>query len=286
MGPMGLMSRIVLTARTACALLCLALVAAGCGDDDGTGPEPLEGLSIYGVDDDNNLILFGSESPGTASRQVEISGLQAGETIVGIDFRPATNQLYAVGSSSLIYVVDSLTGAATPVSGTAFSPALNGASFGIDFNPVPDRIRVHSEAEQDLRLNQLTGAVAAVDTALAYAAGDANAGADPNVVGTAYTNSVNPPPASTTLFAIDSDLDILVTLSSPNSGRLTTVGSLGVNTNDFVGFDIAGSNGTAYAALATSGNRSGLYTINLTTGSATLVGNIAGEPLLGITVAP
>jgi hypothetical protein len=151
---------------------------------------------------------------------------------------------------------------------------------------VPDRLRVHSDADQNLRLNQLTGTVAATDTVLVYDVGDANAGADPNIVGTAYTNSVSPPPAATTLYAIDSDRDILVTLFSPNSGRMQTVGALGFNTDDAVGFDIAGDDGSAYAALTVSGEPR-LYTVNLATGAATLVGDIdEDDPLVGIAIAP
>ena len=86
-------------------------------------------------------------------------------------------------------------------------------------------------------LNPVTGALAATDPNLAYAAGDSNAGANPNVVGSAYTNSFSGT-LTTTLYNIDSALDILVTQNPPNNGRLNTVGSLGFNTTNQVGFDI------------------------------------------------
>jgi hypothetical protein len=37
---------------------------------------------------------------------VPITGLQPSESIVGIDFRPATGQLFGVGSTSRLYVID------------------------------------------------------------------------------------------------------------------------------------------------------------------------------------
>jgi hypothetical protein len=87
----------------------------------------------------------------------------------------------------------------------------------------------------------------------------------------------------TTLYDIDSVLDQLFTQGSvnfppgisPNTGTLFLVGSLGVNTSDLVGFDISGSSGVAFASL-TPATRAGssLYTINLATGAATLVGSI------------
>jgi hypothetical protein len=54
--------------------------------------------------------------------------------------------------------------------------SLNGSSFGFDFNPTVDRIRVQSDADQNLRLNPATGALAATDTTLSFAVGDTNQG--------------------------------------------------------------------------------------------------------------
>jgi hypothetical protein len=272
--------------RAGCLIAATAVLAAAC-DDDATGPSGPFGRAIYAVDDANTLIRFGSTRPDQVARAA-ITGMQPGETVVGIDFRAVDRRLYAVGSSSRIYTVDTVTAVATPVGSAAFTPALNGAAFGVDFNPVPDRVRVHTDAEQNLRLNQLTGAVAATDGALAYAAGDAGAGTNPAIAGTAYTNSVAPAPAATVLFAIDSGRDVLVTLSNPNDGQMRTVGPLGVATTDRVGFDIVGSDGSAFASLTEAGaSRSRLYTINTTTGAATLVGTIGHRgPLRGIAIAP
>src|SRR5262245_45412656 len=55
-------------------------------------------LSIaYGLSTTNTLIQFDTNTPTAASTPVSITGLQTGEVIVGIDFRPATGQLIAVG---------------------------------------------------------------------------------------------------------------------------------------------------------------------------------------------
>ena len=83
-----------------------------------------------------------------------------------------------------------------------------------------DRIRITSDSEQNLRVNPDTGMVAAVDGMLAYAAGDINFGQNPNVVGSAYTNS-RPTATTTTLYDIDSALDIVVIQNPPNEGVLT-----------------------------------------------------------------
>ena len=264
----------------------------------GPGASVPRGATIFGVDDRNILVSFGRDNPTRGEvRRIPITGLGTGETVVGIDFRAnapgvSDRRLYAITSGNRVVTVDTTTGVATIIGTAAFTPVLAGTSFGVDFNPQADRIRLHSDAEQDLRLNPLTGAVAATDTALAYADGDVNAGQNPTIVGTAYTNSV-PAATATDLFAIDADRDVLVLLESPNSGKLTTRGALGVNTALAVGFDIVGAGagtsfaGTAYATLSGSPTRSQLYTINLTTGLASLIGDVNHDrALIGIAIAP
>ena len=86
-----------------------------------------------------------------------------------------------LGSTSRLYTIDLTSGVATQVGASPFAAALSGTNFGFDFNPVVDRVRVVSDADQNLRLNPNNGALAATDTALAYAVGDANAGANPNM---------------------------------------------------------------------------------------------------------
>lgn len=235
-------------------------------------------VAIYGITGPSNLIVFDSAAPGSASAPLAISGLVAGDSIVGIDFRPADGGLYGLGSGSRIYRINPNTGAATQV-GADGAFTLSGRAFGFDFNPVPDRIRVVSDAGQNLRLNPNNGALAGTDSALAFAAGDPNAGANPNIVGSAYTNSVRPsprtPPPGTLLYGIDFVLDILVTQNPPNNGTLNTIGALGVNTGELVGFDILAFGNQGFASLTdeTSG-LSSLYGINLATGAATLIGAI------------
>lgn len=250
-------------------------------DNDG-GVPGAAGVNIFAVTTTNDLLIFNSATPGTISATRPITGLQSGETIRGIDVRPRTLQLFAVGSTGRLYTINVATGAATFVS--TISTALNGTEFGVDFNPVPDRLRVTSDADQNLRINVDTGA-ATVDGTLAYINTDPNPASNPNIVASAYANNVDGA-TTTTLYDIDSNLDILVRQDPPNSGTLNTVGSLGVDTSALVGFDIAAGSGTAFASLNVTGaSVSRLYTINLTTGAATLVGDIGGTALVrGIAV--
>jgi Domain of unknown function (DUF4394) len=81
--------------------------------------------TIIAATSSNNLLTFDSDTPGTVET-ISITGLlgTTGETLVGIDFRPATGGLYgfSVNSASQgqLYRINPITGVATPV-GTALT---------------------------------------------------------------------------------------------------------------------------------------------------------------------
>jgi hypothetical protein len=260
-----------------------------------TDDDPLQTANAYGVDLANNLVRFRTATPGAIITSTPITGLQAGETVLGIDLRPATGQLYALGSTSRLYVVNTNSGAATQVGTGTFAIPLSGGSFGFDFNPIADRIRVISDAEQNMRLDPNNGTVVDGDSVAAgtqadgnlnYVGGDPHVGADPNATGSAYTNSINGA-ATTTLFDIDTNLDILVVQNPPNPGGLNTVGPLNVDATSVLGFDIRGATNTGFASMVVGGTPR-LYSINLATGAANLVGTIgpgAGTTLRAFALA-
>jgi cyclophilin family peptidyl-prolyl cis-trans isomerase len=247
-------------------------------------------------------VTFDSAAPETILSTVSVSGLARGEKLLGIDFRPSNGLLYGVGSKDRLYTIDLASGAATQVGTGSFVPQLEGESLGVDFNPVPDRLRVVSQTDQNLRIHPDTGVVidanavkpgVQLDGELDYAAGDVRARANARVVGVAYTNNFAGA-LSTTLYGIDANKDALVIVGSPggapvspNTGQLTTVGPLGVNTTRFVGFDI-GTDGVALASLRAPGDRPAkLYTIDLATGAASLVGTIGtSRTLRDLSVLP
>ncbi|MFG0313711.1 MAG: DUF4394 domain-containing protein [Phycisphaerales bacterium] len=242
---------------------------------------------IYGVTNSNTLVSWDSGDSSDLLGGVAVSGLMQNEQIRGIDFRPATGQLYAVGSFNNLYTVDTSSGQATLVGDGSFAPGASGSSFGFDFNPTIDRIRYVSDANQNLVLNPNDGTATEV-TSLFFDGGDVNAGMDPNVVGSAYTNSFMGS-TSTQLYGIDSALDVLVTQAN-SAGTLMTVGSLGVDVNDTLSFDISGLTGIAYATVQSDDlSRSTFWMIDLSTGDATMLGEIGGGAVvssMAVTPAP
>ena len=230
-------------------------------------------------------------SSGAQLSEVNVSGLLNGEQLMGVDHRPATGQVIGFArtpregnnTTRRTYSIDVETGVATPLAVMNNTPGQ--ANTGVDVNPFVDRLRIVGTTDRNLRVNMDTGATT-LDGAIKYAAGDPNAGKNADVAGSAYTNSVSPAPASTTLYALDIRNNVLATQAPPNDGVLNTVGSFAGTFTSNAGFDISGASGNAYASL-TNGGTSKLYTVDLTTGALTLVGTIGdGAALEGMTVIP
>ncbi|WP_312078940.1 DUF4394 domain-containing protein [Chryseobacterium sp.] len=215
----------------------------------------------YAVDNSNSLQIFNPNNPSQGMVTKTIGGLQTGENILGIDFRPLNGALYALGSTSRLYTINLGTGAATQVGSGTLSTPLVGTDFGFDFNPTVDRIRVVSNTGQNLRLNPIDGTVTAADGAINPVA--------VSVSSAAYTN--NFAGATTTeLFVIDAATDKLYLQNPPNNGTVVEKGSLALNITSTNGFDIGSMSQKAYL-LASVGTENKLYTVNLTTGAATSV---------------
>ena len=242
---------------------------------------------FYAIGDGGaSLLSFSSASPGAVS-QVALTG--DATFLDSIDFRPSDGKLYGyLSATNTVYTVNLNNGALTAVSQPTV--ATNTFALGIDFNPVADRMRLVTDSQQDLRINVETGETI-VDGTLTYALGDVNQDSPATlVIDAAYTNSDNDPATGTSLYYIDYGLDVLATTTDPNNGILTTVGSLGVDTNNLVGFDIfsAGPGLNAGYALLNVDGMSGLYSIDLGTGAASLVSSIGAEfgNVYGLAVAP
>ena len=243
--------------------------------------------SIMALTSGNRLLFLDSATPGSITKMVTITGLVSGENLRAIDCRPRTGELFALGRTE-IYTINTDTGVAQALYPFGFF-ALNGTRFGFDFDPTDpratpsglegDMIRVTTVAGSNLRLHPQTPSFSVTDSDLQYAATDPHAGANPNIVGSAYTNNFSGSRA-TVLYDIDSNFDILTIQNPPNAGTLHTIGSLGVDTTDNVGFDVSGSTGVAYASL-TVGTVTGLYTVDLITGAATVLGPIGNPAALG-----
>lgn len=257
-------------------LLVLTALVAG-------GVSPATAVPFAGVANvmgGTQLIGFDTAAPSATTGIVTVTGLRAGESVSGIDTRPATGELYAlagatVGAPGNLYTINPATGAATFVATT--SAPITGSSIGFAFDPAADAIRIVGENDQSLRVSPVTGATV-VDSPLAYVSGDVNAGANPFVGAVAYTNQDQDPATGTQLYGIDLARGALVLIDPPNSGVLTTVGSLGVSLRSGESFDIVSP--TAGFVTSNFGAGTALNSIDLRTGAATLIG-VIGPSFIG-----
>ncbi|MBX8466999.1 DUF4394 domain-containing protein [Deinococcus sp. RIT780] len=248
-------------------------------------PAPPTGALAYGLGSNSQLVTFGLGNPDASYVTQGITGLGS-ETLVDLDVRNTDGKLYGVAASGRVFMINPVTGAAT-----ADSTIAGATVVAADFNPMANRLRVAGTNDLNFRHTLMaaptpaTGGTTA-DGTFVYAVTDTNAGKNPGLVAAAYTNSFDDTgktvPTSTVLYTIDADLDTLVMNTvSPQFNTLNTVGALGVNVMaDMTGFDIAGAN-SAYLS-SVSGSDTGFYTVDLTTGKATMTTKLSGIKLKSI----
>lgn len=233
---------------------------------------------LYGLTFDNRIVTFDSTDPEAILSSRSITGLAMDDELVGIDQRPATGMLYTMSTSGTIYRLERMGSTYQATATGTTSPAPMGGSFGFDFNPVPDRLRLVSDSGQNLRIN-VDGGATIMDGAIMSDTGAVQ------LVAAAYTNSVAGA-TSTTLYALDAVGDMLLRSTNPNLGAYTGMNMGGgsyaplgfsFTTANAVGFDISGRTGAAFANIDSL-----LWSIDLGTGRASTLGIVGAGPLLSI----
>lgn len=246
----------------------VAVLSSSASATTSAGPTEAMGLSLSGTS-----ISRVDLSDYSVLRERDVRGLVGDTKLIGIDFRPADKQYYGVGDQGGVYTVNR--GSVRVVKVSQLSVPLSGTSFGVDFNPAADRLRVVSDTGQNLR-HDVAGGVTTVDGTLTYTPPAAATG----ITAAAYTNNDNDASTGTTLFDIDTALDQVVQQVPANNGTLVVSGKLGRDVGSVAGFDIysARSKGktvsnTGYAVLRSPGAAlSSLYKVDLLSGSLTKIG--------------
>jgi Domain of unknown function (DUF4394) len=255
-------------------------VSADRQDDERFDHSIADKVGVIGLTDDGRLVRFRADSPRKVRDIAAVTGLAGNDTqLVGIDFRVQDGKLYGVGNGGGVYAIDTTTARAQLVN--TLTVPLNGTTFGVDFNPAADRLRITSDTGQNLAHNVNDGGVTAQNATLTYTAPPAQPVPATGLSGAAYTNNdVAPDGASTatTLFDVDTTMDQIVIQSPPGNGILVATGKLGFDAGPSVGFDIYSQvargvtvANRAFATLSVNGKYS-FYGVNLTTGRAVLIG--------------
>lgn len=228
----------------------------------------------------DRTLLWIDTATATVTGKVDVQGV---DRLLGIDFRPGDKTVVGVTADHKIVVIDYMTGATTEkATMNTMLPSVDGPVV-VDFNPAADKLRFMTGTTNH-RVNPDTGEVT-VDGSLAYVAEDMYAGAAPNIVAAAYTNSYGKP-EKTAMFNIDATISGLIQQTAPNDGTLAAIGKLGVALEGPVAFDVAtAADGTNTAWLAANG---GLHTVDLATGALTGSWMLTGadEPIRDLTILP
>lgn len=253
--------------------ITIAIALAACLQTFVTAPATSRPVyKILGLTTNNQLVKYDYNSR-RSNQAIRIKGVDG--NVLGIDFRPANGRLYAITDTNKIYTVDHNSGVATLIS--TLSVSFNGGfQSGVDFNPVADRLRLVANNGENYRINVDTGEVS-VDQPLNY-----NPAQALGITAAAYTNSIAGV-SSTTLYNLDYNSDALVIQNPPNNGVLTQVGLLGFNLPPIAGFDIVTNRNGANVGFIVSGRS--LYTVDLSTGRATFMGNFRKDNLIGVAVS-
>ena len=223
------------------------------------------------ADGGKSLVGLATNRPEQAWKIGSVSGLSGDSFLVGIDYRVQNGKLYGVGNQGGIYTVSERNAKAAKVG--QLSVALSGTSFGVDFNPAANALRIVSDNGQNLRQPFATTdgptAPTVADSSLTYPPAPAT-----GITAAAYTNNDLSPDTATTLFDLDTVLDQIAIQSPANAGTLAPTGKLGADAALDAGFDIYSTVRkdkavalTAFATIGVAGTYA-LYEIDLLTGSA------------------
>jgi hypothetical protein len=216
----------------------------------------------------NSFYIFDLTAP-TAGITKPITGLAPGEDVVGIDFRPANGQLYALARTSAftdpaLYTINAATAAATLVGRLTGATELRVGNAGFDFDPVTDRIRIIA-GRRNVRVNP-ADATFIDDNDMCSENCPRSGVFDDLIAATAYDNNYAGATTST-LYAIIPRRARPAVVVRPNEGYYTT-GDAIIAPGDLTyenGFDIGGMSNKGYAILSSGQFNIGnfLYTLDL-----------------------
>jgi hypothetical protein len=192
--------------------------------------------------------------------------------LLGVDVRPADGRLYGVTTNGQIVVIDPASGQASQVSRLS-EPFDGGGRAVVDFNPVPDRLRLMGMNGTNFRANVNTGAVAR-DARLKHQAGTPMAETMPRITAGAYINN-RAGVTETRLYTIDTLAGTYNLQAPPNDGVQQLRGQFGMTLAPSTAFDIE-TQGEANSGHVLSAGV--LFSINLDSGALTRRGEVTGLP--------
>ncbi|MBC8009045.1 MAG: DUF4394 domain-containing protein [Burkholderiales bacterium] len=241
-----------------------------------------QAFEFWAVNIDNQLVRYDSSAPGTAlGLSTEITGLRLSDGVTAdpsgqiTDLTFVGSTLYGLDGNANLYTLNRANGAATFVSGN-FSPA--GFDLGMAYDSFTGGLRIVTDDGENFSATLDGVFTAGPSVSVISGFGDANQGASLAFSGLALDIDFG------TGYAFDANLDTLFLTNDANFEIFSTIGALGDNFTAMASFDFV-DGATLLGALSTDGFNSGLYTVNTTTGQATLVGGF-GTGIQALAIDP
>jgi cysteine-rich repeat protein len=199
----------------------------------------------------SQLAAFSTLDPAKVQTPLPVIGLVVGDQLVAIDRRPNNGMLYGLGynataGTAQLYLISAESGlsfglgAATKFTDTDGSTpvSISGTQFGMDFNPIADRVRIVNNQGQNFRINPNTGGfIDGAPGTTGIQPDFAINGGTSSLDECAYTNNAFDA-AVTTLYTVDHVTGKLYIQKPTNTGSQTTALTILPATIYVAGFDI------------------------------------------------
>ena len=266
--------------------------------------------TLYGITDANTIFTMSNvATPSAISGPYTVSGVASGQALVGLDSRPSTGSLYALGYDSLTNTAQlyTITGSGSSFTASAVGSAATGVTLGsahyAAFNivsTVDNQARIVGRNGNNYIMNTDNGTIMTTGTSgLSFGLGDVHTGASTALAATAYTNSFYGSDATMEV-GYDAVNNVLVTFNPASfsngfNNASDTLHSIGVTTGALltatggVGmdalYDTATHTNNVYLAASTLLSGSHLYRYNLSSGLAGAVSDMGaiGAGTLNVT---
>lgn len=230
----------------------------------------------------------------------EVRSVMLATPVRSIAWRPVTGELVGF-ADGMIVTINPMTGDTMDQSANFMDDAMiaDGSVVAFDFNNAIDAVRAVGSTGENLvyfptefgdeRANSVRRF-----TDLFYAEGDMSEGTKPLIFANAYTNAISGAKAGGTFqYALDARANALVSLAN-NAGTLETIALINIEGEpaDILpvgGFDIVSpeeGSDAAYAVLQIDGqDTAGLYAIDVTSGTATLLADLGTSDISSFAVS-
>ncbi len=219
---------------------------------------------FMGVTDENNLISFDTANPGAVLSSVPVSGLvNPLDSLLNLTYNAADGKLYGLDSSANFYQVNF--DGSTVLLNNTFAPT--GFSGGLSYDSFSGDLVFGSITAEHFTLSTAGAATANPD--FVYADGDPFEMSSPSVF------AIGLDPVTGEAFFIDNLTGSLARSYDPALSEWFTVGDLGLDVTSYGALAID-EDGNLFASLSVDGLNSALYSINPSTGAATLIGGFSG----------